>query len=120
MSRFLLSPAPRQRLAAAARLRRRILMPAFAGVAAASGTAVKDGPAVTIPAPAGQVAGSTAPPDSAAPAADQPRAAGPAVPDTAHPDDIKGAFGTVRAGAQDEPASWAGGCAACSRSWVPA
>ena len=45
MSRFLLSPAPRQRLAAAGRLRRRILMPAFAGVAAASGTAVKDGPA---------------------------------------------------------------------------
>jgi NRAMP (natural resistance-associated macrophage protein)-like metal ion transporter len=116
MSRFLLSPAPRQRLAAAGRLRRRILMPAFAGVAAASGTAVKDGPAVTIPAPAGQAAGGTAPPgsarpdsappDSAAPAAGQPRAARPAVPDTAHPDDIKGAFGTVRAGAHDEPASW--------------
>ncbi len=130
MSRFLLSPAPRQRLAAAGRLRRRILMPAFAGVAAASGTAVKDGPAVTIPAAAGQVAGGTAPPDSArpdnarpdsaAPAARQPRADRPAVPDTAHPDDIKGAFGTLRAGAHDEPASWAGGCAACSRSWVPA
>jgi NRAMP (natural resistance-associated macrophage protein)-like metal ion transporter len=99
MSRFLLPSAPRERLAAAVRLPRRILAPAFAGASAAfSGPAVTDRPGA---APTGGA------PTTPAPTATPPIAAsGLAVADTAHRGDIKGAFGTVHAGAHDEPASW--------------
>src|SRR6266496_3883547 len=128
MPRFLLSAAPRARLAAAVRLPRRVLLPAFAGAAETAGAvpAVKD---VAASAQAGTIAASiaTRPPAHRPPArrtiargATASRAAGhptgtatkgaaaiaAAPADTAHLDDIKGAFGTVRAGAHDEPASW--------------
>src|SRR6266498_3952899 len=128
MPRFLLSAAPRARLAAAVRLPRRVLVPAFAGAAETAGAvpAVKD---VAASAQAGTIAASiaTRPPAHRPPArrtiargATASRAAGhptgtatkgaaaiaAAPADTAHLDDIKGAFGTVRAGAHDEPASW--------------
>ena len=133
MPRFLLSAAPRARLAAAVRLPRRVLLPAFAGPAETAGAvpAVKD---VAASAQAGTIAASiaTRPParrtiarraaagqaaghatgtattgaatTGAATTGAAAIAAAPA--DTAHLDDIKGAFGTLRAGAHDEPASW--------------
>ena len=45
----------------------------------------------------------TAPADAAPAGAAIP---GPATPDTTRPDDIKGAFGTLRAGSHDEATSW--------------
>ena len=128
MPRFLLSAAPRARLAAAVRLPRRVLLPAFAGAAETAGAvpAVKD---VAASAPAGTIAASiaTRPPArrtiarrTIARGATASQAAGHATvtatkgaaaiaaapADTAQLDDIKGAFGTLRAGAHDEPASW--------------
>ena len=104
MSRFLLLSAPRERLAAAVRLPRRILAPAFAGASATfSGPAVTDrsGGAPSGSAPSGSA------PSGGSPTATPPIAARSlAVADTAHRGDIKGAFGTLHAGAHDEPASW--------------
>lgn len=105
MSRFLLPSAQRERLAAAVRLPKRILAPAFAGASAAfSGPAVTDRP---VGAPSGSAPSGSAhsggAPTTAAPTAIPPSAA---VADTAHRGDIRGAFGTVHAGAHDEPASW--------------
>ena len=129
MSRFLLPSAQRERLAAAVRLPKRILAPAFAGASAAfSGPAVTDRPvgAPSGSAPSGSAPSGSAPSGSAhsggAPTTVAPTAIPPsaAVADTAHRGDIRGAFGTVHAGAHDESASWAGGCAACWRSWAPA
>jgi Mn2+/Fe2+ NRAMP family transporter len=109
MSRFLLPSAPRERLAAAVRLPRRILAPAFAGASATfSGPAVTDRPG-GAPAGGAPSAGATSggAPTTAAPTATPPSAASTlAVADTAHRGDIRGAFGTVHAGAHDEPASW--------------
>jgi NRAMP (natural resistance-associated macrophage protein)-like metal ion transporter len=113
MSRFLLSSAPRERLAAAARLPRRIMAPAFAEASATlSGPAVTDRSGGAPSGGAPTAAASTGAPTAAAPTAAAPTAAAPtaasapAAADTAHRGDIKGAFGTVHAGAHDEPASW--------------
>ncbi len=83
MSRFQLSSAPRERLAAAARLPRRIMAPAFAGASATlSGTAVTD----RSGAPSAAVTAAPAP-APAAPAAPAPTAS-LAIQDTAHRGDI--------------------------------
>jgi NRAMP (natural resistance-associated macrophage protein)-like metal ion transporter len=134
MPRFQFSTAW-SRLAAAVRPPRRIPLPALAGAADGAGAVriVKDAariapariapartaPARTAPArtaPAGTIAASiaTRPPATRPPVgrSDAGRAtagtamADTATADTAHLDDIKGAFGTLRAGSHDEPASW--------------
>jgi NRAMP (natural resistance-associated macrophage protein)-like metal ion transporter len=103
MSRFLLPSAPRERLVAAAMLPRRILQPAFAGASATLfGTAVKDGSGPVAPAPAAPAR----PAARAAATATATPTAGRAAADASRPGDIRGAFGTVHAGAHDEPASW--------------
>jgi NRAMP (natural resistance-associated macrophage protein)-like metal ion transporter len=113
MPRFRLSPVPWARLSTA-RLHRRVLLPAFAGSAATGTGAVVPGgatastaSAATATAPAGIAATATAmaPASISAGIATGSAAAGTAAP-PAHLGDIKGAFGTVRAGAEDQPASW--------------
>ena len=133
MPRFEISVAPWSRLAGAARLPRRVPLPALAGAAdgAGPGPMVKDAAtpssalaasvatrppasgAVAGRAPAGQAPASrtagrqpAASTVAAGTAAAGALAAGTAPADTAHLDDIKGAFGTLRAGSHDEPATW--------------
>ena len=143
MPRFQFSVARLARLAAAARLPRRIPLPALAGAAmgAAAVSVVKDAagaPASTIAASIATRPPATRPPArradarlaAASRAAESTAATGTAATgtaatgtatgtaatgtaatdtvttDTAHLDDIKGAFGTLRAGSHDEPASW--------------
>jgi Mn2+/Fe2+ NRAMP family transporter len=126
MPRFQFSGAPWARLAATVRLSRRIPLPALAGAAegAGAGPIVKDAAAS---APASTIAASVAtrPPASGPPATRQPATRQPATRQpasqapasqapasqaatagTAPLDEIKGAFGTVRAGSNGEPASW--------------
>ena len=110
MPRIQLSPVRWARLATATRLHRRVLLPAFAGSAATGTAGAGPGGATvatataTATAPPGIVTG-TAPAGISAGIATGSAAAGTAAP-PAHLGDIKGTFGTVRAGAEDQPASW--------------
>ncbi len=128
MPRFLFSPAPRARLAAAVRLPRRVLLPAFAGAAEGTGAvpmvkAVGSVPASTIAASIATRPPATRPPAGRATVSHAAvghatgtattgtgttgaATTGTAPAVTAQLDDIEGAFGTLRAGAHDEPASW--------------
>src|SRR6266700_4457443 len=128
MPRFLFSAAPRARLAAAVRLPRRVLLPAFAGAAEGTGAvpmvkAVGSVPASTIAASIATRPPATRPPAGRATVSHAAvghatgtattgtgttgaATTGTAPAVTAQLDDIEGAFGTLRAGAHDEPASW--------------
>ena len=127
MPRFLFSAAPRARLAAV-RLPRRVLLPAFAGAAEGTGAvpmvkAVGSVPASTIAASIATRPPATRPPAGRATVSHAAvghatgtattgtgttgaATTGTAPAVTAQLDDIEGAFGTLRAGAHDEPASW--------------
>lgn len=120
MPRFQFSVAPWARLAAAVRLPRRIPLPALAGAAEGAGV-IPVGKDAAASAAASTIAASiaTRPPGSraatsraaASRAAERTAATGTAATgtgtaDTPHLDDIKGAFGTLRAGSHDESATW--------------
>ncbi|MEP7022492.1 MAG: NRAMP family divalent metal transporter [Actinomycetota bacterium] len=107
MPRFLLPVATVSRRAAAAIRPFRLLQPAFAahrGAAGAPPLAVL--PSAAAPASTAVREPADREPGVREPAVREPAVRDSAVRDSAHTGDIKGAFGTLRADADDRPATW--------------